>query len=317
LLVEIKKANTNDSASKQGMDTLKFEVSDLSDRVNMLSDDMDKLTSLVDIAATKNTQQTDHYQDAEYSDKKQRQAYDLPSSINSGGEFDMDPYHPEAVHAPNFMTSYHISHDAVEDLRPILDSVPDLYFGYIPDTARLAQRMPSGESIGAASFLTQDRDMINSLFSLDPLETGGMLDVSQDQSNFIVNTFQNQSSIDLHVVEKLRGALVGMPLDLQNAFIDRLVIAVVEPEVFQRQVDAIASLATSAAEEARRRLTAAGRSIDDPKVIPLASAVLGAYLARYVGNGDVPTPVQQVHPFQPPQPPTRSMGLGGHGPLFR
>jgi hypothetical protein len=64
-------------------------------------------------------------------------------------------------------------------------------------------------------------------------------------------------------------------------FVDRIVATIAEPEGLRKQVEAITSLATSAAGEAKRRLIAAAGSPDDPKCVQLVSAVLGAYVSRY------------------------------------
>jgi hypothetical protein len=68
---------------------------------------------------------------------------------------------------------------------------------------------------------------------------------------------------------------------MQELFVDRVVSFAANPDCFQRQIDAMTSLATSAADEAQRRLIAAGKRPSDPKCVPLASAVLGAYLTRF------------------------------------
>jgi hypothetical protein len=326
LLAEIRKSNHNESADKQEVDTLKCEVGDLRDRMNMLSGDMDKLKTVVgSLMKTKQAQQAQQAQAVDYSYKKRRLNHEGPPAVASSGGFNMDPYHPEAPpggFAPSYVPSQHMNEKVVyEDLQPIMDTSIEPYSDYMMSNnnnmmMQPARRLPRGESIGAASFSTQDGHMLNSLFSLDPMEDGGMLDFSTEQFNLAMGSVgpadHRQGVVDPSLVEKLRASLAGMPMEMQNAFVDRLVAAVVEPEIFQKQVDAMASLATSAAEEACRRLAAAGRTPDDPKLVPLASAVLGAYLARYVGNGSVPTQVTLPSSMQPPPPSSGHAAHGGH-----
>jgi hypothetical protein len=88
-------------------------------------------------------------------------------------------------------------------------------------------------------------------------------------------------NVDPALVQQLRDAVSKLPSAMQKLFVDRIVATIAEPEGFRNQVEAMTSLATSAAGEAKRRLIAAGVSPDDPKCVQLASAVLGAYLSRY------------------------------------
>lgn len=133
------------------------------------------------------------------------------------------------------------------------------------------------------SFTSQDEEILTSLFSLDytdevnVLENGNLPDLSFSMSMKKPST----NVVDPALVEKLHEAVAKLPMEMRTLFVDRIVATIAEPEGFRVQVEAMTSLATAAAAEAKNRLASAGLSPDDPKCVQLASAVLGAYLARY------------------------------------
>merc|ERR1712154_487124 len=86
---------------------------------------------------------------------------------------------------------------------------------------------------------------------------------------------------DPHLAEKLRESLAKLPKQMQELFVERLVAAIADPESFKKQVDAVTALATEAAEEAQMRMDAQGGQHSEKESLPLATAVLGAFLTKY------------------------------------
>jgi hypothetical protein len=300
LLAEIRKSNHNESADKQEVEHLKNEVSHLKDRLSNMSRDMEKLTSIVS-----NFMQTQQLQQAyvpEVATKKMKMSKKLthPSPVRSGAVSSA----PMDFSEPTQNSSSGLMDFSESTLNPLpvgsmIDSTAALeseFMGdgmmnalsldpYVPGTVENCKPL-SRESGGATSFTSQDEEILTSLFSLDHSDeinilengsNGGMPDMSLSMpsaTNLSVN-------VDPALVQQLRDAVSKLPTAMQKLFVDRIVATIAEPEGFRNQVEAMTSLATSAAGEAKRRLVAAGVSPEDPKCVELASAVLGAYLSRY------------------------------------
>lgn len=140
------------------------------------------------------------------------------------------------------------------------------------------------ESSGVATFTTQDEEMLSSLFEMDGLDEMKVLEHVPDVPCGVENN--NDVSAPSATPTKMNEAMARLPKHMQEAFVDRLVMAVAEPQIYQKQVDALLTVATAAADEAQRRLAASGRNPNDPKLIPLAGAVLGAYLSRHQADAE-------------------------------
>ena len=138
-----------------------------------------------------------------------------------------------------------------------------------PAVPSMPSRQPAGRVESAATITTQDEEMLTSIFAMDNL----------DEMKFVEDAILGNDKKPPS--ERMQEALSRLPKDLQEAFVDRLAMAVAEPEAYHKQVQALANVAAAAADEAQRRLAASGRSPSDPKLIPLAGAVLGAYLSRH------------------------------------
>ena len=297
LLAEIRKSNHNESADKQEVEHLKNEVSHLKDRLSNMSRDMEKLTSIVS-----NFMQTQQLQQAyvpEVATKKMKMSKKLthPSPVRSGkissGPMDFsEPAHNSSSGLMDFgePTLNPLPVGSMIDSTAALESE---FMGdgmmnglsldpYAPEIVENYKPL-SRENGGSASFTSQDEEILTSLFSLDHsdeiniLENGGMPDMSLSMPS----ATNLSVSVDPALVQQLRDAVSKLPAAMQKLFVDRIVATIAEPEGFRNQVEAMTSLATSAAGEAKKRLTAAGVSHEDPKCVQLASAVLGAYLSRY------------------------------------
>jgi hypothetical protein len=298
LLAEIRKSNHNESADKQEVEHLKNEVSHLKDRLSNMSRDMEKLTTIVS-----NFMQTQQLQQAyvpEVATKKMKMSKKLthPSPVRSGkvSSGPMDFSEPTHYATSGLMD---VGQPTLNPLPvgSMIDSTAALeseFMGdsmmnalsldpYVSGTIENCKPLSRENSGGATSFTPQDEEILTSLFSLDHsdeiniLENGGVPDMSLSMpsaTNLSVN-------VDPALVQQLRDAVSKLPAAMQKLFVDRIVATIAEPEGFRNQVEAMTSLATSAAGEAKKRLIAAGVSPEDPKCVQLASAVLGAYLSRY------------------------------------
>jgi hypothetical protein len=284
LLSEIRKSNHNEAADKQEVELLKNEVGHLKDRISHMSRDMEKLTSIV--SSFMQTQQMHKAYVPEVSMKKRKMTHSSLSPVRSGDMMALnEPTFPLPVGSMLDSSVALESNFLGDDMLSYVASLDP----YVPGS--VDQCKPPGpgrrESIGANSFTSQDEDMLSSLFSIDQsddikvLENGGLPDMSISMPSFAT---KSTPDVDPILVQQLRDAVSKLPEAMQKLFVDRIVATIAEPEGFKNQVEAMTSLATSAAGEAKRRLVAAGISPDDPKCVQLASAVLGAYLARFTAS---------------------------------
>ncbi|GKY91568.1 hypothetical protein MPSEU_000128700 [Mayamaea pseudoterrestris] len=136
------------------------------------------------------------------------------------------------------------------------------------------------------TFNADDEQILSSLFALDADEEIDVLETGRDMVD---------NKVAPPLVEKLSAALSKLPKTMQEVFVERMVAVITEPEAMRSQAQALSSLATSAAEEARLRLSGAGHSVDSPQTTQLAASVLGAYLSKYT------TSKVQVEAFEPPR----------------
>jgi hypothetical protein len=298
LLAEIRKSNHNESADKQEVEHLKNEVSHLKDRLSNMSRDMEKLTTIVS-----NFMQTQQLQQAyvpEVATKKMKMSKKLthPSPVRSGkvssGPMDFsEPTHNASSGLMDFSepTLNPLPVGSMTDSTAALESefMGDGMMNALSldpyDEGTVENCKPlSREQGGSTSFTSQDEEILTSLFSLDHsdeinvLENGGGV---PDVSLSMPSATNLSASVDPALVQQLRDSVSKLPVAMQKLFVDRIVATIAEPEGFRNQVEAMTSLATSAAGEAKKRLIAAGVSPEDPKCVQLASAVLGAYLSRY------------------------------------
>ena len=123
---------------------------------------------------------------------------------------------------------------------------------------------------------------------------------------------------DPALARKLNSALATLPKYLQEAFVERMVENLTNPEAYRKHVEAVSVLATAAAIEAENQTMisnasaepvtsgAAGalsthhpdkRSIGNQSdmTLPVAAAALGAFLAKY-GNATVESGSTAYHP---------------------
>jgi hypothetical protein len=265
LLAEIRKTNQHESADKQEVEVLKAEVKGLRQQLQRATSDIGKLTAIVGKLVEANPPMYDA--GYESPPKKRKFVHEgVPSPIASS----------EMIPQPSLKPL------------PALSGDSSLVDSYIPNSVQPASPAGRATSIGGASFTSQDDEMLASLFELDGNDEidilGGKQLPETTVSTGLVPATTTQPNVDPEAMEKLRSALATLPDDMQSAFVDRIVAAVTEPEALKEQVDAMTALAAAASEEAKRRLRLQGRSENDKHLVPLAAAVLGAYLATYSGN---------------------------------
>jgi len=166
-------------------------------------------------------------------------------------------------------------------------------------------KAPRFDSLG--SFTSTDEDILASLFALEDNEKDShkvILDNSDGNmspesalsmgmgAGAVLNpesrmSTNSTSSVDPALMHKIQQSLTCLPPHLQRLFVERLVAVTTNPELFQRQVEAVTALATSAVTEAKRRVETnfpdANRTEEktNEQAVHLATSVLAAFLNRY------------------------------------
>jgi hypothetical protein len=270
LLGEIRKSNHNESADKREVEHLKNEVDHLRSKLATMSSDLEQLTGVVG-TLMKNCQLHD-------IDSKKRKITQGPDPVLSWhkmehGTPDLSSLEPMPVGSLSYEAA--LFEDLAKD--PTIDP-----FASAIHNSEQCEYFP--RSVSLEGHESQDDEAMASLLALDPVDEIKILQ-NPDSSGIGVELSEAikpaATGTDPHLIEKLQISLGNLPKDMQELFVDRVVSFAANPECFQRQIDAMTSLATSAADEAQRRLIAAGKRPSDPKCVPLASAVLGAYLTRF------------------------------------
>jgi len=270
LLAEIRKSNhTSEPAEKQEVEALKAEISHLRSNLAWVTDDMIKLKTLV--ASLVKGQQL-----------QQEQSYFTEEPLKKRKITDIDNLTP--VVSEIFTEPTPLGGSSLEPL-PTTSSV-----------AAIPQ--PSGFSVEnrteSTSAETLDQDVLASIFALDASDELSVFD-SRGQPEATLSSMDVSKpaadNVDPALVQRLRDALSKLPSEMQVMFVDRITSVIGDPEGLEKQVDAMTRLAATAAEEAQQRLIRAGHSPDHKHFLPLASAVLGAYLARTMAPPTTTEPV--------------------------
>jgi hypothetical protein len=297
LLSEIRKSNHTEAAEKQEVDFLRSEVKNLKTTVahmettvaNMGSH-MKKLTSLVENIMTSQHQMHADETYLQESSPKKRRKMSIPSSVKSA-PLPLPTTHKNEPILPLPVTSLPDASTARDsDLYMMEDTVvkmenPNLMMAFPSPTNMM---IPREESI--ASLTSTDEEILTSLFALDSSDDDNILMGSTEVPDLTVSlppTELKRPSIDpdAALVKKLRESLSNLPRNMQELFVERLVANIAHPESFKNQVEAVNALAAAAAEETKKRMEALGEDAspenNDEQSVALATAVLGAFLARY------------------------------------
>eukprot|EP00538_Stauroneis_constricta_P011307 CAMPEP_0119570148 /NCGR_PEP_ID=MMETSP1352-20130426/43461_1 /TAXON_ID=265584 /ORGANISM="Stauroneis constricta, Strain CCMP1120" /LENGTH=620 /DNA_ID=CAMNT_0007619813 /DNA_START=135 /DNA_END=1998 /DNA_ORIENTATION=+ len=330
LLTEIKKSNHNDSADKQEVEALKAEVKQLKEQMSTMTSHMHQMTNMVQ-NVVKNQQLNQAYNSnlhqqaapSEGVSKKRRlsqsSSFSLDSSFLSLGDdlHKMMPSHVTSSTAPP--SSVQLNNGAVssgndgsnssQPIQPIaVQSRNEGFRGGVekpPSFPAPLTKTPRLDSL--ASFTSTDEEMLSSLFGIDELDKQkAMLDKDLSPEMIVSMNCDIEkpphptSTVDPALVEKLKQSLARLPTAMQKLFVERLVAVITNPDLFQRQIEAITALAGSAVTEARNRIEASSPSgsLDDgatnQQAVSLATAVLGAFLDQYQ-----PSAAQQQQQQQP------------------
>jgi hypothetical protein len=279
-LSEIRKSNHTEAADKQEVDALKCEVRELKEKLASMSSDMEKLAALVGDMMKNQQMQQDQFT-AEGTSKKRR-VMPVPSPVQS------TPILPQTdVLKPLPVTSLPDASTARDaDLFLMDDVITSKIDPSFPPPCKVSPRQESVASV--ASLTSNEEEILTSLFA----DVDNLMDEVPDLPVSLSTSTDAQKSApvepDPALVKKLRQSLSNLPKNMQELFVERLVATIANPECFNNQVEAVSALASAAAEEAKKRLHGVGDDGSwqgtDGKSVALATAVFGAFLAKYGGD---------------------------------
>lgn len=288
LLFLIRKTNhtNNDSAEKQDVEALKMEVRELKSNLAWVTDDLIKLKALVStLLKNQQIQQANEFLSDELPETtyKKRKIADVadPLPILSGSS-DLKP-------GPIVESSL----EAVPVIPTGFSTTTDIDFDYLDQKLAMPPPPPPERFVerdqSTATTASLDQDVLASIFALDPSDELSVFDgrspstlTSNDFLDLDTSASLKDDVVDAELVDKVRDALAMLPPEMRVMFVDRLTTVIGNPDGFAKQVDAVTQIAAAAASEAQRRLVVAGHSPNDKHMLPLASAVLGAYMQRYL-----------------------------------
>lgn len=325
LLSEIRKSNHTEAADKKEVDQLRAEVQELRSRIHSMAKDMEKITSLLQAAAPALAAEVFTTSSSSSAPSKKRKITPLPSPVGSleatttvspepmpvtslpstaplDSEFAFPSVGNVPVDSPTVAKS--------TKLKVVVPHVPKI--PPIPSPNQLTSAAIRDESL--ASLSPVDEEILTSLFSLEPSASNNSADedpvlIGADakelgiyESDEIIDidmpdmpiSFDptKDASLSAHeqhnqdLIVRIKDSLSKLPKDMQKIFLDRLVTLTSHPAASQAQLDAITSLAASAAEEASKRsvATAAIPVMDGEteKNLELAASALTAFFSRCV-----------------------------------
>jgi hypothetical protein len=309
LLKDIRKANQVNAADQQEVEKLKEEVS-------FLRAEMERMSDMVERMADMLTQVTgrDLY-DTEPVTKKRKYEADylvsggpIPVVNRSTQSFDVslvgcdDTVHPETS----------LLDPCVSDADLLVeDFMLEYPAGTVTPPTERVQRSQSADAIEAYfDFVKEDdNSSIPTVSSVDPPLTNACFEPDAVNSSSLYNrsvsynedSAQPQSvTLDPKLFAKLENAISMLPKSLQESFVERIVENIANPDAYQKHVDAVSVLATAAAIEAQNQTMISNSKAEDARsdgsqtnqlsmsqqsevTLPMATAALGAFLAKY-GN---------------------------------
>jgi hypothetical protein len=283
LLSEIRKSNHTEAADKQEVDALKSEVKELKARLANMTNDMEKLASLVGNMMKGQQMQQDQYVQEQSGALKKRRVMPVPASVKSSAATYPLPQPLPVTSLPDASTA--LDSDLFDETTNLnLDG--SVTASSIPAPANLVSRQES-----VTSLTSVDEEILTSLFALEPSDDDNFLGTKSSEMPDLTVSLppadllkKPSAEPDARLIKKMRESLSKLPKNLQELFVERLVAAIANPEAFQNQVEAVSALASAAAEEAKKRLESFGdeTSVDhSEQSVELATAVLGSFLSRY------------------------------------
>ena len=266
---------------------MKHEVNDLKARMVTMNQEMEKMATLVAGVM----QQSHHKRMQPYAPRPDPNAVKKRRMNNPADNYLNDPIMPIPVGStvPNKQQTM-----GGDDLLPL-----NVDFAPTNNNSRgnltSAARNPS-----VSSFTSTDEQMLSSLFALESSDDVSLVrEPKQARQNFQFPEVKKErpGEPDEALMKKLRTAISVLPKNLQEMFVDRIVSFMTNPESFKRQVDAVSSLAAAAAAEATQRV--GSNAVDANQSNALASAALGAWLAKYgTTASQAPAPAVSYAPQQ-------------------
>lgn len=301
LLTEIRKSNHTEAADKQEVEILKNEVNELKQRCANMSQEMEKMASLV-----ANVMQNQHLQPNGVPPTKKRKMQAPPPLKPTSSDILSDPMMPLPVSSSLMKDQSSLEADL---LGTNINMALNLDFPAThKQTQPQAQSRNGLRNTSVSSFSSTDEEILSSLFALESSDDVNVVRENKQPSNLQNFQFPDKkqggsSSGDPEsaLMKKLRTAISVLPQNLQEMFVDRIVTFMTNPESFKKQVDAVSSLAAAAAAEANNQVGKA--NVEAHQSNALATAVLSAWLTKYgtaqtTGASSAPLPALQ----QPQQP---------------
>lgn len=297
LLAEIRKANHNESAGKEEVDNLKQEVQDLKGQLSSTSMELSNLRGVVGKLVQAHQQLAFKMSSLETqqgpSRKRSKFEYEPANVLSSDHSLK-----PMSVGSNPFDAAAEQQQlqdsSGSKSVRDLIDGgeLDSFYPGSIrPEFPGRCESAVSNASAATPPLSIQDEQMLTSIFALDfddevvessgrGSSVGGIPAVTTSMSTPTHGHGADaRKEVDPILIQKLRDALSALPAEMQEKFVDRMLAFVADPEGVKRQVEALTSLAMSAAEEAKKRL--GPFSNEDSRTTELAGSILGAYLAKY------------------------------------
>jgi hypothetical protein len=304
LLAEIRKTNQTEVADKQEVDTLKKEVEELKSKLVNMSSDMEKLTSLATRTMAAKEVHQDRFdssrEDYVYRVSKKRRL--MPELVQSNDLIDdplLWPLHPfsslqeAGVHDDglDLLFGDEVLPTPVPLLRAPASGLPRQQS--MSSMASLEEEMPSSlvamESDNEMHFSSANSP--GDLPDLAPLSFGPNWDGLKKTT---------PQDMETKLVYKLKDSLSSLPSNLQELYVERMVAAIANPDAFKKQIDAVSTLASVAAEEARRSQFGGESGIwNDQQTLDMATAVMGSFLHRVAGENNC---AYRNELSQPPSP---------------
>jgi hypothetical protein len=326
MLCQIKKANQTSAVEREEVDELKKEVEVLKEQVEMLMGVVKKMSGCDPLVGGSLHKSCNKKRKLE-KDAPVHQHHQAPDNVGS-----LPPLLPMED------SSVETIEEALNDCDVTSPNV-SLLDPLISDADLLVEDFPTVYQPSSVPPLSSGKvkrsrsvDFVESMFDFVNENPSLMNSNCQDYFPESVNSntvFHNEPSkvntaisqqMDPILSEKLNNALAMLPKNLQEAFVTRIVENLMNPDAFQKHVEAVSVLATAAAIEAQNQTMISNSNAEpvtprsdcdegssnsnrseklsmDGKqsemTLPVAAAALGAYLAKYGqatggedGNGD-------------------------------
>jgi len=321
LLIEIRKANQTNAADQQEVDRLKEEIAELKIQLAQLASLVQKLSGGVDPFTS----------DAPALKKRR-----LEADIVSSHPIEDAPSIDYSIDQPQIEDYDEIPHPEVSLLDPLVsdadllvEDIPMEYSSKLfpPPPSQKISRVPSCELVETMfDFVNESHPVYSESLSSapSPVNSAPALRPEAVSSSIISSgkavhdTRTETNRCDPVLAQKLSSALATLPKYLQEAFVERMVENLTNPEAYRKHVEAVSVLATAAAIEAENQTMISNASAEpvtsgaagavnthhpeklsmenqSEMTLPVAAAALGAFLAKY-GSATVENGSTAYHP---------------------